>query len=314
MKAGTHRTDNRKPTIYLITAYRHNHIRRGRPIDQRFYDSQRNYVYYFVDDEGKVPSFARPTIIERDIHPEIQSAGRAQLSEWTFLLTEYLRPFASYPLFMISTRFYEKNGSLLVSLDEVWDRIFHYLDLYGYGYLPSYERDFGFVDYVSYYKHSLIGTTLEGIGLINSIYDVDFLRECRYFSDFFCNYIGFSRREELERYVEFYLPIINYFFDGKFNEIRSINSYTQRLKDVQLPGFVAEKPLALFLELISHLFFYKQNIKFFGLSYDGFYEVNERLSTGRILERIDSERSFYDDARQAGERCVLAKAVVPPHR
>jgi len=285
---------NEEPTIYLITAYRPNHLRRNVPVDARFRESSRNFVYYFVDEEGAVPGFPGRAISEIDLHPEIQLAGKLHFAEWTFLLTEYLRPFASYPLFMISTRFYEKNARLPLPLDQLWDQIFQYLRLYGYGYLPSYDRDFHFIDYVDYYKRSLIGITLEAIALVNRIYKVDFIYDCRFFSDFFCNYIGFLSRHELKNYVEFYLPIINYFFDDKFNEVRAVRPYVQRLSDIQRGSFYAEKPFTLLLEMISHLFFYKNSRKFFGLKHDGFYEIDERLATGRLLEKIPLSGGLYE--------------------
>jgi hypothetical protein len=276
----------RNGTVYLITAYRHNHLERGTPVDPRFLLSGRDYVFYFVDKEGTVPGFEHRSITEVAIHPEIQVAGAHHFAEWTFLLTEYKRPFARYPLYMVSTRFYEKNQRLIVSLDDVWDDLFDYLKQYGYGYLPSYNRDFGFEDFQQYYERSLIGTTLEGLDLINRMYEVDFMSECRYFSDFFCNYIGFASRKELENYVDFYLPMFNYFFDESYREIRSVRSYVQRINDVQRVGFRAEKSFTLLMELISHLFFHKKRIKFVGLSYDGFYEVDEHLTTGRVLKQL----------------------------
>ena len=291
----------RNGTVYLITAYRHNHVERATPVDPRFLQSARNYVFYFVDEEGAVPGFEHRSIAEMAIHPEIQLAGQRHFGEWTFLLTEYKHRFARYPLFMISTRFYEKNRRLTLSLDELWDDLFYYLNQYGYGYLPSYDRDFGYEDFVRYYETSLIGTTLEGVDLINRMYEIDFMTECRHFSDFFCNYIGFAGRQELEHYIEFYLPMINYFFDETYREIRPVQSYVQRLSQVQLPGFRAEKPFTLLMEQISHLFFYKNRVKFIGLSYDGFYEVDERLATGRVLKQIGTSRGSHDHRRGAGK-------------
>jgi hypothetical protein len=289
-----------RPTIYLITAYRHNHMDRQVPIDPRFLESQRNYVFYFVDKEGELPGFPRPTVAEVAINPAIQRPGQLHFGEWTFLLTEYKYGFADYPLFMISTRFYEKNKRLRLSLDQLWDDIFGFLATYGYGYLPSYQRDFGFIDYQVYYERSLLGTTLEGVDLINRLYGVNFLEECRFFSDFFCNYIGFQTRQELVCYVEFYLPLINYFFDANYREVRPVSHYMQRLTDVQRVGFRAEKPFTLLMEMISHLYFYANARRFFGLSYDGFYEIDERLGTGSLLKTIPAAPSFHDHLRQAG--------------
>jgi hypothetical protein len=48
------------------------------------------------------------------------------------------------------------------------------------------------------------------------------------------------------------------------------------------------------MELISHLFFHKERIKFVGLSYDGFYEVDEHLATGRLLQKLGEPRGMRD--------------------
>jgi len=72
------------------------------------------------------------------------------------------------------------------------------------------------------------------------------MEECRYFSDFFCNYIGFHSRHQLEQYVEFYLPLIGYFFDRDYHEIRPVSDYTQRVSDVQRGAF-----RAIFVELLQ---------------------------------------------------------------
>ena len=275
-------------TIYLITAYRHNHLERGVPIDPRFLNSPRNFVLYLVDREGAVDSITQPFISEMAINPGIQDAGARHFAEWSFLLSEYDKTFASYPFYMISTRFYEKNTRLKFPIDELWNDAFRLLAEYGFGYLPSYNRDFGFIDYEEYYRDSLLAITLEAVNLINSIFSINFMEECRYFSDFFCNYIGFHSRHQLEQYVEFYLPLIGYFFDRNYREIRPVSDYTQRVSDVQRLGFRAEKPFSLLLEFCSHLFFHQTGRKFAGLSYDGFYEVDERLATGRLVKLLGS--------------------------
>lgn len=293
------------PTIYLVTAYRHNHLERNMPVDPRFMDSKRNFVFYVVDKEGVPPQLTRPAVSEYAINPRIHEAGKKHFAEWSFLLTEYERPFASYPLYMLSTRFYEKNARLPLSLDDLWDRIFAHLRQYGWGYLPSYNRDFGFEDYAEYYRTSLIGTTLEGMEVIDRLYDVDFWNDCRYFSDFFCNYIGFASRKHLEQYVEFYLPLYRHFFDEDFREIRPVRAYVQKLNDVQRAGFRAEKPFTLLNELASHLFFHKNDIPFVGLSYDGFYEVHERHATGRLIDPI-RRSDFRTHSSDSGLAMALA--------
>jgi hypothetical protein len=42
-------------------------------------------------------------------------------------------------------------------------------------------------------------------------------------------------------------------------------------------------------------------VKFIGLSYDGFYEVDERLATGRVLKQIGTSRGSHDHRRGAGK-------------
>ena len=53
---------------------------------------------------------------------------------------------------MISTQFYEKNTRLKFPIDELWNDAFRLLAEYGFGYLPSYNRDFGFINYEEYYR------------------------------------------------------------------------------------------------------------------------------------------------------------------
>lgn len=276
---------DRKPTIYMITAYRHNHLDRDRPVDSRFLESDRNYQFYFVDAEGRPPGFAGEAIAEIEIDPSLQTPGRLQLAEWTFMVAEYRHSFATYPFFITSTRFYEKNERLIGTLDDYWDQLFQYLQEYGIGYLPSYNRDFGFEDLQDYFQKGYLATTLEGIDLVEKLYGVNMLKH-RFISDFFCNYIGFNSREDFEFYFEYFLPLLNFFFDEDFREKVDVSWYVQKLSDIQQIGFRNEKPFSLIIEMISHLPMMTNSRKFFGLSYDGFYEVDEALCTGRLLSPV----------------------------
>lgn len=272
-----------KPTIYLVTAYRHNHLDRGVPVDRRFTESDRNFQFYFVDPQGAPPGLENRGIAEMDLDPSLQIPGKRQLAEWTFFFAEHRHRFASYPFYVISTRFYEKNERMVGTLDDYWDDAFRHLNDYGFGYLPSYNRDFGFEDLDSYFLNNYLAITLENVHLVKKLYGFDVLNH-RYMSDFYCNYIGFRSREEFEAYFEFFRPIFDVFFDEQLNEKIDASAYIQALNALQQQGFRNEKPLSLLLELVSHLPFVLWDRPFVGLSYDGFYEVDERRLNGRLIQ------------------------------
>lgn len=273
------------PTIYLVTAYRHNHIERATPVDPRLSQSRRNMCFYMVDRDGVPAGFQGRAIAEIDIDPTLQTIGRTQLAEWTFFIAELRHKFASYPMFVTSTRFYEKNRRLRGTLDDYWDDLFRLLRRYGCGYLPSYDRDFGFEDLAEYFQQNYLAMTLEGVRLIRELFDVDLLRE-RYISDFFCNYIGFASRREFEWYMESMWPLFDFFFDEDFNVKVDVASYIQTLNRLQQKGFRNEKPFSLLIEMASHIPFLKADRPFLGLSYNGFYEVDEKRQTGRLLQGL----------------------------
>ena len=124
------------PTIYVLT---HLNNQKVHSIDP-FLNSTKNYVYYLIN--KTVPDILKDKkcVIEYDLDPLIFEAGKKYLAEWSFLLNEAKHSFCEYPLFMISSRFYEKNHWLLKSLDYYWDNLFNFLQKYNFGYLPRYDR------------------------------------------------------------------------------------------------------------------------------------------------------------------------------
>ncbi len=127
----------------------------------------------------------------------------------------------------------------------------------------------------------------EGLAFVDGFWDVRIPDEYRYFSDFFSNYIGFKSREHFERYMAFYLPFIQRFFRPDWTLRRDPELYVRR-RNV----FRAEKPFTLLLEMVSHLFFYVEEMQFGGLSYDGLYRVDERNAAmekiqGRSARKVD---------------------------
>ena len=216
--------------------------------------------------------------------PEIALAGRQHLAEWSFFLTEYHKRILNYPFFVVSSRFYEKNNTLKASLDDYWDIMFKGLNEYGFGYLPSYDRSLSFIDMTTYYNNPIktLGTTEKGLAYIKDRFGVDM--QCNYnkVSDFWCNYIGFASRDHFEKYMDYYMPVFDEFFDSDFNLKANYRAMGLVREDI---SFRELKPPTLLLELISHLFFYVNKIPFFGLHYDGTYEVREWEA---ILKRLSS--------------------------
>ncbi|MCI0704802.1 MAG: hypothetical protein L0241_27405 [Planctomycetia bacterium] len=260
------------PNVYVLTAHHFNHVARPIPLDPRLLYAPKNFHFYFFDPEGPPRGFHRRAHCERDIYPELHEVGRRHLAEWTFFLAEYERPFASYPFVTISSRFYDKNLRLPGPLDTYLPLFGWYLNEYGYGYLPSYDRDFSMIDLEEYERIGYLGTRREGMDLVQRLYGVKMPAEYRYTGDFWCNYIAFQSRVELVRYIEFYMPLLRYFFDERYNLITEYADTFVNRRYV----FRNEKPLTLYLEQLSHLFFYLNRLPYIGLHYDGFYEVDER--------------------------------------
>jgi len=258
-------------TFYVVTAYERTHLRLNKPIDPRFLAAEENTSYYVVDPQPD-PNWPLPRrrVIEHQLNPKLGELGRDHMGEWSFLLNEYERGFASYPFYVISSRFYEKNPRLRASLAQLSDYLFAGLSRYGWGYLPSYDRPPGYEDLRGYSKSAHLGITPTGIDLIRSIYGIDMLRDGRWFSDFFCNYIGFQSRDHLKRYVDFYRPLLDHFFDAHWQLKRSVAPYS-RTTGV----YHKEKPLTFLFEMVSHLFFFKNQLPFFGFHPESFFEIHE---------------------------------------
>jgi len=268
-------------TLYVLTAYAFNHLDRGVSLDERLFDPALNPVFYFVGDTGAPAGFGAPHLVEADLNPGIVEAGARHLAEWTFLLTELERPFARYPFYVVSSRFHEKNTRLEGGLARAWPVALEGLARYGWGYLPSYERDAGFQDLAEYRSLGRLGMCDAGLAFVDGFWGVRIPDEYRLISDFFSNYIGFQSRAHLEQYVGFYLPFIRRFFDERWNVLRDPELYVRR-RDV----FRNEKPFTLLLEMVSHMFFHRRDLPFAGVSYDGLYEVSEREAAMRRLRPL----------------------------
>ena len=129
-----------KPSVYVITNHRFNHHIGRLPLDRRLAQSGHNIVFYLIDDTCPPALKGRQFILEKQIDPLLATAGKRYFAEWSFLLAEAAHGFCSYPFFTISSRFYEKNTWLKSDLNSQWDRLFGFLEDYGWGYLPSYDR------------------------------------------------------------------------------------------------------------------------------------------------------------------------------
>lgn len=271
--------------IYVITYHKFNHEGEGRlPLDARFLNSNKNFIYYLIDESCPSPLLGKNVLFEKEIDPHIYQAGGRYFGEWSFLLAEAKHAFCSYPLFMTSSRFYEKNTWLFRDLNSEWDTLFSYFDHYDFGYLPSYDRNLRWISMewekkIEKKKHyTFFPFHKAAFHLIEELYQVKTWKEYKYTSDLFCNYIGFKDRESLLKYVNFYKTLINYFFTPTYEPKCDLSKYVQHLG-----AFRNEKPFTFFTELFSHLFFYKNNLKFFALHYDGYYQVDEKATHFRKL-------------------------------
>ncbi len=280
------------PRIYLVTYYEFNHHlsqnKKAQPLDDRFLKEKDRYVYYLID--KKVPEVLKgqPVLFEHEIDETLYAAGGKHLGEWSFLLAEAKYGFCQYPFFMISSRFYQKNHWLERDLNQEWDRLFGYFKDYGWGYLPSYDRPMRWINlswekYIKKeaWRYLFFPFTEKTYELTQEIFDVNIPRDYGYTADLFCNYIGFRSRTELLEYVNFYKPLIEYFFDSEYRPKRDISPYIR-----SHGGFRNEKAFTFLLELLSHLFFFKKNQKYFALHYDGYYSVDERNKNMVRLEKI----------------------------
>lgn len=277
------------PTLYVHTFYKGNHAAEGyrqRPIDPRFLDSDRNLVYFLIDDEVPPALEGRRILQERELDPKYKAAGARHLSEWAFLLAEADEGFCEYPMFMTSSRFYEKNTLLRTDLNREWDALFARLEEYGWGFLPSYDRPLTWVPFrwvmrdrpLPWWPFSPF--TADAFEPVRRHYGIRIPEDYAAFADLQCNYIGFQSREHLVRYIGFYRPLIDEFFDERLQPLKDfspiVRSGSSPLRN--------EKPFTFYLEYLSHLFFRAEDLPFFALHYDGYHEVDERARTLRKLE------------------------------
>lgn len=291
----------KKQTIYVVTYHEFNHgsLRPGvrKPLDERLLDERNNYVFYLIDKEIPDVLKNRQTILEYDIDPTLHAAGGKHFGEWSFLLAEEKHSFCQYPFFMISSRFYEKNLWLHRDLNEEWTKLFSYLEKYGYGYLPSYDRPMRWID-MSWekkwkkeaWKYTFFPFTNKTYELFEQIFGINIPKDYRYTADLFCNYIGFNSRKDLLEYVAFYKPLINHFFDANMQPKRDIDPYVRNSR-----SFRNEKPFTFLLETLCHLFFFQRKKTYFALHYDGYYEVDESSKKMKKLEKITPPflKAFY---------------------
>jgi hypothetical protein len=276
-----------EPTIYVVTYYQFNHKEQNRlPIDQRFIKSQKNFVYYLIDDISPNCLKNHSIIHEKAIDEKLALAGKHHFAEWAFLLAEAKHSFCRYPFFMISSRFYEKNRWLGTDLDAEWDKLFYYLNQYGFGFLPSYDRNLRWLSMEwqkkikkRVWRYQFFPFTEKLFLEIENLYQVKIDEEYSKVSDLFCNYIGFKDRSHLLSYVNFYKPLIYHYFNEQLEPKKELSEITRKTGNYQ-----NEKPFTFVLEWFSHLYFFKNLIPFFTLHYDGYYEIHEKKGYARKLE------------------------------
>ena len=274
---------------YVITHHKFNHVNpaTSRPLDRRFLENG-GYTYYLIDKEVPDILKEKPSLLEWKLDEELYEAGGKFFGEWSFLLAEEKLKFCEYPFFMISSRFYEKNSWLMNDLTVERDLLFKYLQEYGWGYLPSYDRPIRWID-LSWkkevkneaWRYKFFPFTEKTYSLIKEIFGVSIPEDYRFTADLFCNYIGLKSRAEFTEYVNFYRPLIDYFFDRSYRPKRDFSPYIKRTG-----SFRNEKSFTFLLELVSHLFFFQKNKKYFALHYDGYYSIDERSKKMRRLEKI----------------------------
>lgn len=295
-----------QPTIYVITYHRFNHEPPKAPIDDRFLKSDKNYIYYLIDEKLPESLKGKKVLFEKEIDPLLYEAGGKYLAEWTFLLAEAEKGFCHYPFYMISSRFYQKNEWLMRDLNQEWDRLFSYFNYYGWGYLPSYDRPLRWIDLEwkerirkEAWNYQFFPFTDRSFKVIEELYGVRCPEDYAKTADLFCNYIGFKTRQHLLDYVNFYKPLFEMFFDKNWQPKQDLSQLVR-----YTGSFRNEKPFTFLIEYFSHLFFYKERQKYFTLHYDGYYEVDEHLQQMQKLthQPIPFNTQMYRLARWTWRR------------
>jgi hypothetical protein len=277
-------------SVYVLTHYTFNHVNKknSKPLDKRFLESDHNYIFYLIDQNVPKCLQNKKIILEKTTDPLIAEAGKNHLAEWSFLLAEYKHHFCQYPFFMISSRFYEKNMWLDRNLNDEWNTLFSLFNHYDYGFLPSYDRPMRWIDLnwkkvfdKNIAEYSFMPFYPPATNLIENIFNVKMPKEWKRTSEIACNYIGFKNRESLEKYMEFYLPLIHFFLDDNFQLIKPLDNYVKHTGE-----FRNEKPLTHILEVFSRLYFFKTQKQFFAMRYNGYYHVDEYASSFKQIIKI----------------------------
>lgn len=275
-------------SIYVITHYAFNHGRdnpQAQPLDERFLTSSHNFIYYLIDEEVPPCLREKRVVREKDLDPLLCQVGKDHLGEWSFLLQEEKLSFCEYPFFMVSSRFYQKNTWLKQDLSSEWERLFCLFNTYRYGYLPCYDRPLRWLNLKwekklrnKEWRHLFFPWKEETFSLIASLFGIQIPEKYSAASDLQCNYIGFKDRKALLDYIAYYRPLIEFFFDPNYALRCSLDPYVRKTG-----SFRNEKPMALLLEFLAHLSFFKSGEKIFALHYDGYYEVDESKRQFRKL-------------------------------
>lgn len=306
-------------SIYLITNYGFNHDKKtgahNLPIDPRFLSSDRNYIYYLTDFEIPKALQNKELVLERDFDPIYKKAGKQHLAEWATFLAEKKYRFAKYPMYILSSRFYQKNGYLEHDLNTVWDDIFNGLKKSGYGMLPSYDRPLRWI-YPKYaYTHPKYQKKLKffpfrakAFELIEAIYGIHLKNDFPHYIDLQCDYFGFESYEHFSRFMDFYQPIFDYFFTPDFELKRNLNDYFY----VGCSTHRAEKPVTYLLEYFSHLFFALERLPFFAYHYTGQYTVytREKCLKPIVLYSISKKKRLIRSAREC-QNWIRYESMLP---
>lgn len=270
-------------TIYLITNYKFNHdpsvCAVSEPIDKRFIGSANRYIYYLIDDQLPHQLASKEHLFEKTFNPVYKKAGKKYLAEWATFLAEKEHQFAQYPMFIISSRFYQKNAYLQYNLDQLWDPLFQGLRKWEYGVLPSYDRPLRWISpnrkytHVKYQKRfPFYPFKLKTFELVDDIYNIKVEKDFPFFTDFMCDYFGFATRAHFIEYMQFFQPIFDHFFTKDFELKVDLSDYFY----VGCSTHRGEKPVTYLLEYFSHLFFVLKRRPFFAYHYSGLYEIYER--------------------------------------
>ncbi|MCH9614495.1 MAG: hypothetical protein SP1CHLAM54_15440 [Chlamydiia bacterium] len=269
-------------TIYLIAHYKFNHDPKTRavnePIDPRFLSSKRNYQFFLIDKEPPKDLQNQPCIFEKDFDPKYQKAGK-QLAEWSTFLLERDMQFASYPMYILSSRFYLKNGYLKYDLNQMWDKLFDGLNSHGYGMLPSYDRPLRWTYPNAKFTHPKYQNRLaffpfkqKAFDLIEDLYGIQISKDFPHFADLMSDYFGFASYEHFKRYLDFYDPIFDFFFTKDFDLKVDLSEYFYT--DCSSTSNV--KPVTYILEYFSHLFFALEKQSYFAYHHSGLYTIDTK--------------------------------------